>query len=526
MADASAETISREHPRRLLAACVLLVAAPILCHCLVFEAGVGGADGWSYLANVESLTLDRDLDLTNNRIEFPDGYPARPYTFEEPTGRWVTHEPLGPALIDAPFYALARLATRSWSPSIKLEREPYSVIDGRRLLAIFAVSFSHNLQAAAAMLLVFATLLEIGASPLAAAGAALLVFFGGPLHFYACNGLSHAPAALAMAGVVYMASRVVRHRTEGRRCRWELFVLGAVIGLGSVMRYVSGAVVVPVAMCLFVFRFSDECRARGDGPPGRSWAAWLGSAVLDQIVLAAGCWSVAWITLAYWRVQFGAWTGNPHATPARFRQALWPPPLSKILLSPRHGFFRFSPLFLLAAAGLGQLLLWPNRAPKALVRLALLCAGSFAIVALVYDSFHEWHGSGTYSTRFLTECVVLLAPALWWFLERSEWLGSARVRWALAAVLAGFAYALFLLTRAGLLYQDAHHRMGQSLGDYTYVFRERVPLGEVFRRIGASSYTLSFMARRPVLLATFVLAWVGVAALVFVVWPRERSACL
>ncbi len=514
----SGDHLHAERPADARLFWALVVALPILLHCFVFEAGVGGADGWSYFANVESLVLDRDLDLTNNRLPFPPNYPADPYMWIEETGRWVTHEPLGAALLDAPAYALGRLVTRFWRPRIHLDRLPYSRLDSRVIALVFFISLAHNAYVAAAMLVVFAMLLKMGARPSAAAGAALLTFFGGPLHYYACNGLSHAPAAFVMALLVYAAARVALQSAETGARPGALLLFGALIGFISVTRYVDGVVAVPAGLCVFAFRLSRERAA------GRPLAAAFGRALLDPILVALGCWSTAWITLVYWKTQFGCFTGNPHASGRQFAISLWPPPLAKILFSPRHGFFPFSPVFLLGALGLAALI--ANRpAPgdpvraRAQTRLAWIAAGSFLAVALVYDSYEEWFAAGTYSTRFLSECVVLLSLGLWRFLA----VPGARWRWAAAWLAAAYSYALFLLTRGRLIDQVDAFDVGRSLGAYAYVFRERVPLSAIAAAVWKSSFTMRFLAQRPALLAAFLLACAAGGAALWLLRPRRAE---
>ena len=510
--------------RRTLLVCGVLIAVPILFHCIVFEAGVGGADGWSYFGNLESLVLDGDLDLTNNRKEFPKEYIAAPYMWCEKTKRWVTHEPVGPALIDAPFYALGRLATRLWCPQVSISRLPYSVLDSRTIALVFCVSLTHNLYAIGAMLLVFLTLVELGARPWAAAGAALLTFFGGPLHYYACNGMSHAPGVLAIACVFYLAGRVVRRQELRTHPRWELFGLGALIGLASIMRYVSGLIAAPIGLCVFLFSFVDE-RQRRQADTGKSWGRWFSAAVTDQIVIALGCWSVAWITVAYWRAQFGYFFHSPVVGKHAFVLTVWPPPFAKILLSPRHGFLAFCPVFVLALVGSAQLLASYRQEAQERVRLTIMSLSSFAAIALVYDAYDEWAADGTYSSRFLTECVVFMAIGLWYFMEHGRWVRRTGARWVLGGLLTAFAYALFLLTRARLIYQQDGNPfdVGRSLSAYAYVLREDLPISQIIGRIWGSSFTLGYLSQRPMLLALFCLFWLLLIAAIVVLWPRKPS---
>ena len=69
-------------------------------HCLIFEDGLGGNDGWGHFANLESIIEDRDLDLGNNMY----GWNGNGTKYCEKTERWVTGYPLGMTLLDAPFF--------------------------------------------------------------------------------------------------------------------------------------------------------------------------------------------------------------------------------------------------------------------------------------------------------------------------------------------------------------------------------------------------------------------------------------
>ncbi len=267
------------------------------------------------------------------------------------------------------------------------------------------------------------------------------------------------------------------------------------------------------------FQFCGRTPGEGGGAgPERSWLRWFASAVGDQAILALGCWSLAWIILVYWKTQFGFVGGSPHATSRDFSVTLWPPPLVKILFSPFHGFFLFSPVFLFAMAGFAGMVLRRPAERDARARLAWLCLGSFAAVAFVYDSHAEWAAYGTYSTRFLTECVVLMSLGLWWFLrEASCW------RWCAAGLAAAYSYCLFLLTRGRLIDQVTPFDVGQSLTAYLYVFRERVPLGTIVHRVWQSSFSMKFLSQRPALMAGFVAFWLAAAVGMWFLWPRRAG---
>ena len=167
---------------------------------------------------------------------------------------------------------------------------------------------------------------------------------------------------------------------------------------------------------------------------------------------------------------------------------------------------------------IGVAAIWLCRGPRREhARLSLIALSSFAAIALVYDSYEEWAGDGSYSTRFLAECVVLMAPGLCHFLSGL----MPRVRWALAGVLTAYSYGLFLLTRGRLIDQTSQFDVGESLAAYGYVFREHVPLSTIASRIWQSSFSMRFLAQRPMLLAALIGAWLGLAFVVWLLWPRQ-----
>lgn len=228
---------------------MVLIVAVLGLHCLLFEAGVGGADGWSYFANLQSLVDDHDLDLTNNRLTFPPDYVAQPY-MEGLNGRWVTHEPLGATFFQVPFYVIGKAAAKRIGPHFKIDKSPYSTLDGATVVEVFSMVLANNFWSIAAILLLFAALARAGIGEWPAFWAALFCFLGGPLHWYATVGLSHAVSCFCTALVLYLFLRAIQ--SKGRAKGAFIFLTGLTIGLASTVRYTDGLMLFPFMLYFVV----------------------------------------------------------------------------------------------------------------------------------------------------------------------------------------------------------------------------------------------------------------------------------
>jgi len=478
-------TISRSQEK------ILLLVIILALHMFVFEAGVGGADGWSYFANLQSLVDDFDLDLANNRLTFPEGYVVEPY-MKEPNGRYATHEPLGATFFQIPFYVLGKVAAR-FAPAVTIDRVPYSTLDSQTIVKVFSMILANNFWAIMAIVLVYVILRRVGVGETPAFWTALFCFLGGPLHWYATVGLSHAVSCFCTALMLYVFVRFLQ--SEGTSRTVFLVLTGLTIGLSSTVRYTNGLMLFAFGLLLLVENRRD-----------------LRQLLKDEFALGLGCCLTVWITFVYWKIQFGGFLVHPHAETGEFHFFQWPPPLAKILFSTQHGFFVFSPVFLLALVGFVWMFVRFRDADPVQLRLAVVSVLSFCAVAFIYDSYEEWAAHGTYSMRFLTNGVILMAPGLAYFLTHVRW---KRAAYAVAGVAVAFSYGLFVLTRARLIYQHGDPTsVGLYLSDYTYIFREGVPLGEIASRIWNSSITLRLIGSRPALSVAAGMGLVAFAVLI------------
>lgn len=422
---------------------------------LLFEMGPGGADGWSYFAITESIWVDGDLDLVNN------DYGAS--TFHEVHGRTVCKYPPGTSLLAGPFVLAARLfepLVAGWNPDFGVRKEtpPYDRVTGPVFLRILAIVAAHNLQVLAGLFLLFRALARLGFPPGASLGATLLAFFATPMLFYAQNGMSEAPSFFVTCLFVWLAARLAGRAGEARG--W--FALGATAGFSILVHYRNGLLLPAAAFLGAVLA----------GP----WTARAGR-ILSVGAGAAAC---LWAIPVYNHLQWGAagtvYPDEPFHNPFRFGSPF------NIWFAPEHGLFLFHPACLLAVAGLW--LLFRSTDPVSRTT-GLLAAGIFLVHTFVCGTYHEWAGPGCFSHHYLTAIFPFLAIGWAFWLSRSgafgRWLPWAGASWT---------YALFLLAMGRLACDSDGSGWGLSIQDYTYVFRERIPLPEILSRISQSSYTL------------------------------------
>lgn len=291
------------------------------------------SDEVQYFSYLRSLWFDHDVSFENEYRYFharqiaqtPDFYE----TFLErqtPAGRRINFATIGSAILWAPFYGVADVSTR-------IMRASGSAVpaDGFSTPYVAAVAYGSAFYAFAAVLLgVRAARLITGQGALFAGAA---IWFGTPLLFYmyVAPPFSHACSAFAVALFVTVWLQV--------RGAWS--VPGA-IALG-----LAGALVAMV-------REQDAFFAVAPAVDFALTAARARAGAVKHSVLAAaaGCAAFA-VGILPQLLAYQALNGHP--SPSRYvaRKMYWHAPHAlKVLVDPEHGFFIWTPLAVLAVAGL------------------------------------------------------------------------------------------------------------------------------------------------------------------------------
>ena len=344
------------------------------------------SDEVQYFSYLRSLWFDRDVSFENEYRYFYDRNIAQSGGFHETfleretaVGRRVNYGTIGCAILWSPFYAVADVWTRATGAA---------EADGFSKPYVKAVAYGSAFYGFVAILLSIRAARFIGhgrtrtdtdktkASGLSeAAGlAGVAVWLGTPLLFYmyVAPPFSHACSAFGVALFVNIWLHV-RERWSARGA----FVLGLSAALLAMIREQDVFVALgPAVDFLLTFRF------------GAAIAGIAGFAVgyMPQLIAYNGL------------------NGYPGPAEHVARKMYWYAPHGlEVLFSPRHGFFFWTPLALLALVGL--VLLLRGAETRRVAACALLMVASQVYVA---GSVASWTVAGAFGQRRFVCLTVLL----------------------------------------------------------------------------------------------------------------------
>lgn len=307
---------------------------------------------------------DDDLDEYPWQVAEVQGYAV-----EWRNGRAFSRYPIGPSLLAVPGVvlhdAIARLVG---APSVE------ELIAQGRAVRVEAGVASFVVAVVTVLIFVIARCRGIGAG--AAAVVALVFAFATPAWSTASRGLwQHGPSMLTLASAMTMLLLARRHDA------WAA-VAGVPLGLGILMRPTNAiALVVLTAYVLVRYRRRLPIMLLASGAVIAAFVAWNlhdFGAPLPAYYLPGG---MPWVP---WSEAPGALAGH--------------------LVSPNRGLLVFSPVVLLAAAGIATQLRRRTVDGLDVALLALLCA-HFATIS----SFQVWWAGHSFGPRYTTDVLPVLA---------------------------------------------------------------------------------------------------------------------
>jgi hypothetical protein len=364
------------------------------------------SDEIEYFAFLRSLWFDRDLSFDNEYRYFYNRGIARAYNFHEAflelttdTGLRYNFGTIGSAILWAPFYGVADLGvSAAWAMGGNTRR------DGYTWPYIAAVTYGSAVYGFLALVL------SIGiARGLTGQGhlAAAVVWVGTPLAFYMylAPGMSHATSAFAVALFVAVWLRV-RDRWSVRGC----LALGACAALMTMVREQDAFFAIGPLL--------DFARAGvrpAAGHPRMAWTDLLRSAAAGVAGFAIAFAPQAW---AYIVLNGRLAPASPVSAKMR-----WDAPHAwQVLFSTEHGFFFWTPLGLLCAAGLVALMLRRTHATIAPAPLSIAPADHrwvaaclllmFASQVYIAGAVDTWTVSGAFGQRRFVGTTALLVVGL------------------------------------------------------------------------------------------------------------------
>lgn len=348
-----------------------------------------------------ALIEDHRLDLDRFFRDYPSGGPL-PSWVQHVDGHYLSPYPVLPALLAVPIYLV-----------------PVSVLGGDSwVLVNILAKGSAALFAALAVVFVYLALGQL-AGETVALGIALVYAFGTSTWSVSSQGLwGHGPAQLFLGAALY---GVLRGEADPR------FFGGAGLAAGLMVASRPQTALVGAALLAYVVH--------------RDWRRGVRSAVLCAVALLP--------VLLYNRWAFGSVRGAYAQLTALHAEydrvaGVWQTPLGEgllgLLVSPSRGLFVYSPVLVVAFAGL-VLSLRRHRG-----HFFHYLAGGLLATLLVLGKYSVWWGGHSFGPRYLTDLLPLLALGL-----VPAWEPLRRAR-PLRAVFLGLFVVSVLVQVIGVLY--------------------------------------------------------------------------
>jgi len=395
-------------------------------------------DGVGYYAYARAIVVNHNLQFEpdwlhanptfyRGRIDAPGHLRADQYTR---TGHLDNHFTIGPALIWIPFLAATHVAV------LVVDRFGARIpADGFSWPYIDTMAFITALAGFLGLFLSF-RLARKYFSERWAFLATLGIWFASSLlvYMYFNPSWSHAHSAFVVALFLWYWDRTRAARTLGQ---W--LVLGLIAGLMLDVYYPNAlfVVVVLVELAFIATRiFSSQASNK---------ARELRTLVLRSCVFAAA------VVFAFLPTLISRWViyGSPFSTGYtevrvwHFTNPLW----GQVLFSSDHGLFSWTPILLLASAGL----FFVVRRDRVLGWTVVFSAFAFYFLIATYP---DWDGISSYGNRFFVSLTPIFILGLTALLAASEKLvRNSRLAWR--GAIAGIA--LLVLWNMGLLFQWGMH---------------------------------------------------------------------
>jgi hypothetical protein len=367
---------------RPLAPLVILLAAAAAT-LIFFDRPLIRGDGVSYLAWVDTIALDHDLDLSN-QVERLRPVLTYQIQWNATTQRWVIVFPFGVGILQAPFYAIGNaFAAHNW---LNINPDYFRQNQGVELPYSFWLMIGANVW----------TLLALAFTWLAgrrlcdgwtAALATYAVFLGTPIFYYSTIAPlnSHNAGGFAIAGFVYLLARCTgafkpsretgdenNGKSEGW-CWWAM--MGVCAGLAVLARWQLAVAVAPGFLLLLY-----ERRLRG-------------------FIIAATAAAITVLPLPFaWQYLFG----SPFLIPFDAVEGQ----KGSFLSAPNHGLdvlvqtLIHSPIIVLSLVGIP--ILWKRSRPWAVMAFV-----AFFAQIIVNGAALDWWAGESYGMRRMSELYPL-----------------------------------------------------------------------------------------------------------------------
>ena len=434
--DLSPSPLPRSPKSERLLALLFLISLPFL------NPWVRG-DGVGYYAFARAPLIEHNLDFTkdyqqaNESFRTPrldeNGQP-KPY-FRTATGHLENHFTVGPAILWTPFLLLAHagvLLARALGSSVPADgfSTPYRM----------AMALATAIYGFLGLLLAFRLARQYVRERWALL-ATIAIWWASslPVYMYFNPSWSHAHSAFAVALFLWYW-----HETRSARSLSQWFLLALIAGL-MLNVYYPNAMVLAVLVVEGARQYLAALRNRSRAGTELAESPRLGDLLIRHLLFLIVVFLCMLPTLLTRYVIYGSPFESGYIP---LRDWLWrSPAFFAVLFSTNHGLLSWTPILLLAIAGL---ILFRWREPRA----GAPFLAAFVAFYLFIACYPDWAGISSFGNRFFVSLTVLFILGLAVFLDRAAQLFRSS-RAALAA--ASAILALFVLWNVGLMFQWGSH---------------------------------------------------------------------
>jgi hypothetical protein len=402
-------------------------------------------DGVGYYAFARAPLIEHSFDFVHDYQSANDSYrDARldanglpKAEFRTRTGHLDNHFTVGPAFLWAPFLAIAHagvLLARSMGSQIAADgfSAPY------RLAFALATALYGFLGLLLAM-----RLAAVCVGVRWAFVATLSIWWASslPVYMYFNPSWSHAHSAFAASLFLWYWNRTREQRTLKQWC-----LLALIAGLMLNVYYVNVMLLIVVVFDVFAdclnLHGTRFFQGQSTSEPKHATAWGLFTNYLLFCLIVTACLTPTFITRyivygnlfesGYGSIKSWAWT-SPH--------------LLQVLFSPDHGLFLWTPVTMLAVAGL---CLFSRRQPGVGVPLLTAAVAFYLFIAC----YPDWAGISSYGNRFFVSLTPLFIVGLGVLLEQaSRWIGAR----GLTRILVPAVLGCLILWNLGFMFQWGTH---------------------------------------------------------------------
>jgi hypothetical protein len=383
---------------------LLLLAALFALSLPAVTARLYSSDEVQYFSYLRSLWFDHDVSFENEYQYFYDHQVARSPDFhqtflelETAAHRRINYGTIGCAILWSPFYALGDASARLMRAAGR-----DVAVDGYSQPYLSAVAYGSAFYGFAAIVLAIAAARRIIGGYAFSSG--LAVWFGTPLFFYmyVAPPFSHACSAFAVALFVTIWLNVRRTWTVA-----GALALGAAGALMAMVREQDIFFVLGPAVDFGLALIKGQgTRDKGEGK------------IRDKVAAAfTGCVAFALCYLPQ-LIAYQALNGRPRPSPLVTRKMYWHAPHAlQVLADTEHGFLFWTPLALLALAGLILLTAAPERAAVATPkdegrRIGACMLLMVALQVYVSGAVESWTVAGAFGQRRFVALTIFLVIGL------------------------------------------------------------------------------------------------------------------